>query len=160
MEDEHKAYLRDSFVKQRVVYVNLLEDLGSTDVFLIDGDALLLDCLGNPSSNLRHGCQMLPLDYIVEDFLCSLTRCLNARFEFVWFQSHECIWQDPQQFHLLLARHVQQQHLAVTLQQTFHKFVSWQDSAWLDFLKQVCTLGCWLLFAVRFVDRSAFAAFE
>ena len=137
MEDEQNS--RDLFLKQRLVYTNLLEDLGSTDFFLIDGDALLLECLGNPSGSLRYGCQMLALVYLVEDFLCSLTRCLNASFNFVWFQSHECIWQDSQQSHLLLARHVLQQHLAVILQHTFHKFESWQDSAWLDFLQQVCT---------------------
>lgn len=145
LQVDGREFLRRVFLSQRPLYVNLLDDLGSIDFCLIDGDALLLECLSSPLSDLRHGGQLLHIIYLVEDFLCSFKRCLNSRFSVVWFDNHKCLWQDAQQHFLLLARHVLQQHLAVTLQQSVHTFVSWQDAAWRQFVIEVCLFTSSLL---------------
>lgn len=129
--------LRADFLKQRPLYVNLLDDLGSVDTFVVDGDGLLVECLASPQYDSYHGGQLLHLFYHIENFLHSLTGCLNARFSIVFFQQHECIWADNEQAPVRLARHILQLHLQQTLQQTVHKFKNWQDAAWLDFLTQV-----------------------
>ena len=85
--------LQTDFVKQRPLYINLLDDLGSVDSFIIDGDALLLECVANPHNDLRHGGQPLHLIYLIENFIYSLKHCLNARFSFVFFDNHASIWE-------------------------------------------------------------------
>ncbi len=142
-ESEESSYraiadcLKEDFVKQRPLYINLLDDLGSTDFFVIDGDALLFECLTSPSIDLSHGGQPLHLFYLVEDFLHSLKACLNARFCFTFFQHHEGIWQGQDESFLLLARHILQQHLKSSLHQTVYTFPSWHSKAWLDFVNKV-----------------------
>lgn len=131
------SLLRAQYLKQRPLYVNLLDDLGSVDCFVIDGDGLLMECLASPQYDLRHGGQLLHLVYLFEDFICSLNACLNARFSFVFFERNECIWKGAQHTPILLARRVLQQHLQSTLQQTVQTFESWQDTAWAQFVAQV-----------------------
>ena len=129
--------LNKEYVKQRPLYVNLLDDLGSVDCFVIDGDSLLLECLSSPRVDMRHGGQPLHLFYLVEDFLHSLQACLNSRFCFAFFGHHESFWQGGDQSFLLLVRHVLQQHLRSTLQQTVHDFPSWHSPQWKEFIKEV-----------------------
>lgn len=126
-----------AFVKQRPLCVNLLDDLGSKDFFVIDGDSLLLECLSSPRIDVRHGGQPLHLFYLVEDFLHSLQACLNSRFCFAFYQHHESFWQAQDQSFLLLVRHLLQQHLRSTLQQTVHNFPSWQSPEWKEFIQEV-----------------------
>ena len=126
-----------AFVQQRPLYVNLLDDLGSNDFFVIDGDSLLLECLSSPRIDVRHGGQPLHLFYLVEDFLQSLQACLNSRFCFVFYQRHESFWQAQDQPFLLLVRHLLQEHLRSTLQQTVHDFPSWHGPEWKEFTQEV-----------------------
>ncbi|KAL3133315.1 putative ATP-dependent RNA helicase ddx60 [Trebouxia sp. C0009 RCD-2024] len=65
---------QQAFLKQRPLYVNLLDDLGSGDFFVIDGDSLLLDALASLCRDACHGMQMLQLSYLVESFLDSLQK--------------------------------------------------------------------------------------
>ena len=129
--------LAADFVKQRPLYINLLDDLGSTDFFVIDGDGLLLECLASPSIDLDHGGQMLHLIYIFEDFIHKMEGCLNARFGFVFFTEHAHIWQAQEDGFLSLARHTIQQHLRLTLQQKVLTCTSWDSQQWCSYVRKV-----------------------
>ncbi len=63
-----QAKVGQAFSRQRPLYLNLLDDLGSLDFFAVDGDSLILDCLSSPITDLHHGGQMLQLCYLVENF--------------------------------------------------------------------------------------------
>lgn len=126
-----------AFVKQRPLYINVLDDLGSGDCFVVDGDCLLLQCLASPSLDLNHGGQMLHLTYLIEDFLHSLKACLNSRFNFVFFEHHAAMWSAQEQDFLLMARHILQQHLEFNLQQDVKYFPSWHSDAWQEYVQQV-----------------------
>ena len=49
--------------------VNIMTDFVDAEIFLIDGDSLLLDLLGDWSLDWRNGGQFLHLIYLVEQFL-------------------------------------------------------------------------------------------
>ena len=129
--------LSAEYLKQRPLYVNLLDDLGTVDCFIIDGDALLFECVTTPQFDISHGLQLLHLTYLVEDFINCLRACLNAQFSFVFFGTHTCMWRDAQHAPMLLARTVLQQHLQSTLNQTVYTFESWLHTDWEKFLAQV-----------------------
>jgi len=133
-----QAKVGQAFSRQRPLYLNLLEDLGSLDFFAVDGDSLILDCLSTPITDLHHGGQMLQLCYLVENFVNSLQNCLNARFCLVFFQEHKRLWYRQQNSFLLLARAILQQHLQKVLKLTVHtEFTSWTSLDWLQFVQQV-----------------------
>ena len=143
---EHSSYYDDAlnrlnidFGKQRPLYVNLLDDLGSIDFFVIDGDSLLLECLSSPTLDLGHGGQPLHLFYLIEDFLQRLKACHNSQFCFAFFQEHESFWQGQNQSSPWVARHTLLQHLQSTLQQSVHVFPSWQSTTWQTFVREVQT---------------------
>ena len=131
-----------AFVKQRPLYVNVLDDLGSSDYFVIDGDCLVLECLASPSIDLHHGGQMLHLTYLIEEFLDNLAACLNSCFRFVFFDRHAIIWSALEQDFFLLARRIVQQHLEFKLQQDVQYFPSWHSKAWHQYVKQVTLCSC------------------
>jgi len=136
MSDQSKV--GQAFSRQRPLYLNLLDDLGSLDFFAVDGDSLILGCLSSPITDMHHGGQMLQLCYLVENFVNSLQNCLNARFCFVFFQEHESLWCGQQNFFLLLARAILQQHLQKVLNLTVHtEFISWTSLDWLQYVQQV-----------------------
>ncbi len=133
-----QAKVGQAFSRQRPLYLNLLDDLGSLDFFAVDGDSLILDCLSTPITDLHHGGQMLQLCYLVENFVNSLQNCLNARFCLVFFQEHKRLWYRQQNSFLLLARAILQQHLQKVLKLTVHtEFTSWTSLDWLQFVQQV-----------------------
>jgi len=133
-----QAKVGQAFSRQRPLYLNLLDDLGSLDFFAVDGDSLILDCLSTPITDLHHGGQMLQLCYLVENFVNSLQNCLNARFCLVFFQEHKRLWYRQQNSFLLLARAILQQHLQKVLKLTVHtEFISWTSLDWLQFVQQV-----------------------
>ena len=130
------ATVRQAFLRQRPLYVNLLDDLGSGDFFIIEGDSLLLDALASLCRDPSHGVQMLQLFYLIESFLDSLQKCLNSNFCFVFFQQHKSFWQQSPCYSL--ARSALQSHLQCTLPQTVHtKFACWDSGDWLQYVKQV-----------------------
>ena len=49
--------------------VNIMTDFVDAEIFLIDGDSLLLDLLGERSLDWSNGGQFLHLTYLVERFL-------------------------------------------------------------------------------------------
>ena len=137
--DDALNRLNTDFGKQRPLYVNLLDDLGSIDFFVIDGDSLLLECLSSTMLDLGHGGQPLHLFYLIEDFLQRLKACHNSQFCFAFFKEHESFWQGQHQSFPWVARHTLMQHLQSTLQQTVHDFPSWQSTTWKTFVREVRT---------------------
>jgi len=55
----------DSFLRQ----VNIMTDFVDAEIFLIDGDSLLLDLFGERRLDWNNGGQFLHLTYLVERFL-------------------------------------------------------------------------------------------
>ena len=136
--DSSSPVLQRTFLSQRPFYVNLLDDLGAGDFFVIDGDALLLDSLSSVFRDARHGLQMLQLFYLVESFLDSLQNCLNSKFCFVFFQQYKQFWHQSPSYSL--ARHVLQHHLKYVLGQTVHTdFICWHSQGWLQYVEQVAS---------------------
>lgn len=135
------SLLQKAFLSQRPFYVNLLDDLGAGDFFVIDGDALLLDSLSCLCRDARHGLQMLQLFYLVENFLHSLQKCLNSKFCFVFFQQHKNFWHQSPSYSL--ARQVLQHHMKHALGQTVHTdFTCWHSQNWLQYVEQVGRSPC------------------
>lgn len=85
------ACLHHAYSLQRPPYLNLLEDLGSTDCFLIDGVSLLLDHLSGfqQPQDWQHSCQTLPGIFQLERFVEALSACLNAKISSVLFKEYE-----------------------------------------------------------------------
>lgn len=50
-------------------HINILTDFVDAEIFLIDGDSLLLELLGEESLDWSHGGQFLHLTYLLERFL-------------------------------------------------------------------------------------------
>lgn len=50
-------------------YINILTDFVDAEIFLIDGDSLLLELLGERSLDWNNGGQFLHLTYLLERFL-------------------------------------------------------------------------------------------
>ena len=92
------ACVHHAYSVQRPPYLNLLDDLGTTDCFLVDGDSLLLDLLSGfqQPQDWRHSCQTLPVVFQLERFVEALSACLNAKFSFVFFKEHEALWHAPE----------------------------------------------------------------
>lgn len=129
--------LERAFNRQRPLYVNLLDDLGATDFFVIDGDCLLLDCFSSFVTESHYGCQSVQLCYLVEAFLHSLQNCLNASFCVVFFQQHDRLWQGHHAAYMLLTRQLLQQHLRQRLTVTVHTFDHWSCQEWLQYVTLV-----------------------
>ena len=54
-------------------FVNILTDFSDAKIFLIDGDSLLLEILGEESLDWSNGGQFLHLAYLTERFLQTFT---------------------------------------------------------------------------------------
>ena len=50
-------------------YLNILSDFVDAEIFLIDGDSLLLELFGEDSLDWSYGGQFLHLTYLLERFL-------------------------------------------------------------------------------------------
>ncbi|KAM9330427.1 putative ATP-dependent RNA helicase DDX60 [Gastrophryne carolinensis] len=83
---EMATYLMKQFSQAR--YESLLNDYMETDLFLIDGDSLLIMCATNES--LKQG-QNLHFFYLVEQFLINLTK-KGARYSIVFFEEMELLY--------------------------------------------------------------------
>lgn len=135
--DEDCQKLTQILAKQRPPYVDVLDQLGSIDFFIIDGDSLLLDCLSSCRLDLRHGGQLSHLLFLVERFFNSLKNCQGSAFEVVFFKQNDLLWQAANQPHFSLARAVLQRHLKDTLKYDVHlEYDAWWSPDWLQ-TKQV-----------------------
>lgn len=119
-------------------------DYAGQELFLLEGDSLLLRCFSDPDLDFDHGFQLLHAVYAVEYFLQGLAQ-RKCNFHVVFFDSHKdlCLPRgvlaiDRPKY--LLARAVIQRHLSVNLRTShptleIHSFASEQDAAFREYLK-------------------------
>ncbi|KAL4912359.1 DEAD/DEAH box helicase [Aspergillus aurantiobrunneus] len=102
--------------------LDLVGDYAGDELFLIEGDSLLLQCFSDKNLDLSHGLQLVHITYLVEKFLAQLhqRKCV---FHIVFFTDHAQICVPPNAHEALwpkylLAREAVQQHLVQKLQTT------------------------------------------
>ncbi|GAB4814095.1 hypothetical protein N2152v2_001141 [Parachlorella kessleri] len=122
------------FISCRPFYSNLLDDLGATDTFVVDGDCLLLELISASNRvDWDHGGQFLQLRARLEQFFHALAKANTAalRFWVVWFDSSRAALPDAA---AQLARALAQEWLPGALGITTLRFDSWWCQDWLSWL--------------------------
>ena len=148
-------------VRSRVV--DLVGDYAGKELFLLEGDSLLLECFGETRLDFHDGFQLLHAVYIVEAFLGNLVR-RGCNFHVVFFYGRpyfrECVrfsfsdkklldhaelsipLSSPQtsRTRYLLARSIIIQHLTLKLcisepQVEVHQFVGYKSQAFQQYLE-------------------------
>ncbi|KAI0397969.1 P-loop containing nucleoside triphosphate hydrolase protein [Xylariaceae sp. FL0594] len=76
--------------------VDLVGDYAGNELFIVEGDSLLLHCFTDPRIDLRHGYQLLHAVYCVEKFLFDLQR-RKCNFHIVFLASHRDLCIPPSQ---------------------------------------------------------------
>ncbi|KAI8484114.1 putative ATP-dependent RNA helicase ddx60, partial [Branchiostoma belcheri] len=89
-------------------WVSLLHDFVDSELFIIDGDSLLLELLSEVNLDWSHGGQYLHLIFLVERFLHTFHQ-LGGIFHIVFFRDMQVLWTSCPS--MMLARHVIIQHL-------------------------------------------------
>ncbi|CAK4000049.1 P-loop containing nucleoside triphosphate hydrolase [Lecanosticta acicola] len=132
--------------------VDLVGDYAGDELFLIEGDSLLLRCFGHDKLDFDLGCQLLHAVYNVEHFLANLVQ-RKCNFSLVFFTSnaHLCIPSTAQKANdskYLLARAALIRHLQSNLkahpQIAIRQFPSWSSP---DFLQYLHTTSPYFLMA-------------
>eukprot|EP00891_Asterochloris_glomerata_P004914 jgi/Astpho2/4914/fgenesh1_pg.00069_%23_46_t len=126
--------VESSFQKLRPSWMNLLDDLGSIDHFIIEGDALLLDLLSSARLDFAHGGQFLQLIWGLEQIIARLAACQNAHFKVVFFEQQRTLWQHEPS--LLLARDLAEHHLRSVLHVEVLSMDSWWSPEWRQYLAE------------------------
>jgi hypothetical protein len=106
--------------------VDLVGDFAGDELFIVEGDSLLLQCFANPKLDFNPGFQLLHATYLVEQAIAKL-RQRRCNFEIVFFaQNAQCcippgIDSDLQERYLL-AREAITQHLLSIQDQVSESF--------------------------------------
>lgn len=74
--------VEEAFLTMRKFYSNLLDGLGATDSFVLDGNAVLLELLGDARMDWAHGGQFLQLRWLLESLVASVAKANTARLPF------------------------------------------------------------------------------
>lgn len=87
------ATVQERYAGLRPFYSNLLDDLGATDTFVIDGDALMLELLGGERMDWRSGGQFLALRAELERFVAGINAANTAHLKWwtVFFNSNSAL---------------------------------------------------------------------
>eukprot|EP00803_Ostreobium_quekettii_P009855 evm.model.scf_492.8 EVM.evm.TU.scf_492.8 scf_492:27139-29752(+) len=114
-------------------FVDLLNDMGEAEAFVIDGDSLLHELLKCPRmrSAGRLGPPLLPIVYGFEDFLKRTEDC-GGSFKITFFRCNEVLWM--QQPAMLAVRRLLLSHLILNTTVEVLEFESWWGGAWGAFL--------------------------
>ena len=123
--------------------VDLVSDYAGKELFLIDGDSLLLRCFDDPKIDFTHGFQLLHAVWAVEHFLSGLVQ-RKCNFHICFFQAHQelCVPPSPPSATLpkyLLAREATIRHLQAHLPMSYpsieiHTFTHIQSSKFAEYL--------------------------
>ncbi|PSN57547.1 hypothetical protein C0J52_01638 [Blattella germanica] len=105
----------------------------SNAVFLVDGDSLLLNIMGNKNYDSSNGGQMLHLIYLCERLL-QLFHRKGGRFEIIFFNIWNQAWTEEPT--LLLARSVLKHHLKFNMSFVIHEFESVWDKDFEELLQK------------------------
>lgn len=123
--------------------VDLIGDYAGNELFLIEGDSLLLECFSDPKLDYENGFQMLHACYLVENYLRHLKE-RKCNYHIAFFADHESIstppWypnRDSTKYKLTRAAIIR--HLKVNLATAFPEikvsvFPSMHDTAFTDYL--------------------------
>ncbi|KAF2467823.1 DEAD/DEAH box helicase [Lindgomyces ingoldianus] len=124
--------------------VDIVGDYAGNELFLIEGDSILLNCFSDKHLDFDPGFQLLHATYAVENFLRGLVsrRC---NFHVAFFENHRelCVppsASDGNQEKYLLARAVIIRHLSVNLKSAYpdievHVFPSIRSKAFAEYLE-------------------------
>ncbi|KAI9757509.1 MAG: hypothetical protein M4579_003422 [Chaenotheca gracillima] len=125
--------------------LDLVGDYAGKELFLIEGDSMLLECFQDARIDFENGFQLLHAVYAVESFLENFVR-RKCNFHVAFFDGHEhiCIPPDSNPAHrqkYLLARSVVRKHLEARLSEThstieIHHFSSVEDVVFQDYLEK------------------------
>ncbi|KAL8714617.1 MAG: hypothetical protein Q9220_001565 [cf. Caloplaca sp. 1 TL-2023] len=123
--------------------VDLVGDYAGQELFIVEGDGLLLRCFDNPELDFTDGFQLLHAAYAVEHFLQGLVQ-RKCNFHIVFFELHKelCIPRATpaaSRSRYLLARAIVMRHLTVNLKVSHpsirvYVFKSALDPAFQDYL--------------------------
>ena len=123
--------------------VDLIGDYAGNELFLIEGDSLLLQCFSEPQLDYDHGFQMLHASYLVENFLRHL-KDRKCNFHIAFFEDNETLsippWfpqRDPSKYKLTRAAIIR--HMTINLTTAFPEiqvsvFPSMHDEAFKTYL--------------------------
>ncbi|KAI4203482.1 MAG: hypothetical protein LQ350_001820 [Teloschistes chrysophthalmus] len=141
---EKQSELMDWYGKLPARRVDLVGDYAGQELFIVEGDGLLLRCFDDPKLDLVDGFQLLHAAYAVEQFLQGLIQ-RKSNFHIVFFDIHHdlCIPRGSPsalKSQYLLARAIIIRHLAVHLPSTHpairvHTFSSTLEPAFQEYLK-------------------------
>ncbi|KAL8947762.1 MAG: hypothetical protein Q9222_005994, partial [Ikaeria aurantiellina] len=142
-EDEGGNGVLDWYGKLPTRRVDLVGDYAGQELFIVEGDGLLLRCFENTELDFTDGLQLLHAAYAVEHFLQGLVQ-RKCNFHVVFFELHKklCIPRatPPASRHKYsLARAIVIRHLTVNLKAShpsikIHGFESALDLAFQDYL--------------------------
>ncbi|KAL8773104.1 MAG: hypothetical protein Q9194_004403 [Teloschistes cf. exilis] len=141
---EKQSELMDWYGKLPTRRVDLVGDYAGQELFIVEGDGLLLRCFDDSKLDLVDGFQLLHAAYAVEQFLQGLIQ-RKCNFHIVFFDIHHdlCIPRaspSALRSQYLLARAVVIRHLVLHLPRTHptirvHTFSSTHEPAFQDYLK-------------------------
>ncbi|KAM4052173.1 putative ATP-dependent RNA helicase DDX60 isoform 2-T3 [Anomaloglossus baeobatrachus] len=121
-----------SIIHQKSIFASLLNDYVESDIFVIDGDSLLLFCTFDET--LKKG-QSLHFFFLVERFLLNLVE-KGARYVVVFFQDME---ETYSQHPMLMSLRTQLKiHLKKNINTTVYMFSNFLSAEWKSFLREQC----------------------
>ncbi|KAF4550357.1 DEAD/DEAH box helicase-like protein 4 [Elsinoe fawcettii] len=125
--------------------VDLIGDYAGSELFLVEGDSLILHCLDSRDIDLHNGLQLLHAIYAIESFLAALLQ-RKANFHIAFFDNHaqHCApsWSSPEDFQKYqLVRAVLIRHLSVNLPKTHpsvlvHHYETYDDAQFVDYVRR------------------------
>ncbi|KAI9740289.1 MAG: hypothetical protein M1834_004867 [Cirrosporium novae-zelandiae] len=105
-------------------WVDLVGDYAGNEIFIIEGDSLLLNCFIDQRIDFEDGFQLLHAAYVVEAFLENLKK-RGCRFHVVFFENHAhlCLPESSKHdYRYLLARNAIIRHLQLYISNVSHDF--------------------------------------
>ncbi|XP_070552614.1 probable ATP-dependent RNA helicase DDX60 isoform X2 [Ptychodera flava] len=112
--------------------VNLINDFVESQLFVIDGDSLVLEILSSPGLDFKHGGQYLHFIYLVEQFL-QYFKERDGLFHIVFFKCMESVWLKTPA--MLLARQMVILHLQENTEvKVLTEFDNWFGGDWKEYL--------------------------
>lgn len=143
--------LRYRYASLQTRTVDLVGDYAGDELFLIEGDSLLLHAFSDKSLDFNPGFQLLHATYIIENFLRSLHQ-RKCNFQVVFFEENAWLCIPPGtppelRSRCLLAREAIIQHLQYNLKEAappigVTRFISYRSP---DFLEYLSTSGTYFL---------------
>ncbi|KAF2223947.1 hypothetical protein BDZ85DRAFT_215565 [Elsinoe ampelina] len=125
--------------------VDLIGDYAGSELFLVEGDSLILHCLDTKDIDLQNGFQLLHAVYAVESFLAALLQ-RKAHFHIAFFDNHASFcapaWANEKNHHKYqLLRAVLIRHLSVNLPKAhpsvlLHHYKDYNDQNFVDYVRR------------------------